>query len=134
MEQVTLLQDIGEQNMANGYLQFQVQTTTLDEFFKEQGWTKVDLIKMDIEGYEYYALEGMTELNRRNPKLEFFIEFGPTYIQRAGSSAEAFIATLKDLGFKTFYIIECPTPLRLDLLRELSNLLAMIPSDGSQML
>lgn len=126
-------QSIG-QSGDNDLDRFQVQTTTLDQFFQERGWPRVDVVKMDIEGHEQYALEGMTELNSRNPQLQLFLEIGTELLLRAGTSPEAFMATLKGLGFRKFFVTECPTPLRLDLPRELSKLLEMIPSDGSQML
>lgn len=116
------------------FYQFQVRTTTLDKFFKKQGWPKVDIIKMDIEGHEKYALEGMTELNRRNPQLQLFLEFGKELIEAAGTTAGALIATLRKMGFNSFYATECPEPRKLDLPEELPKLLKRVPENGSQML
>lgn len=43
------------------------KTTTLDYSVKEK---KVDFIKMDIEGEEYYALQGASELLRKSPYVK----------------------------------------------------------------
>ena len=45
---------------------------TLDTFASEQNLQRIDLIKIDVEGYEQYVFEGMTEvLKKFNPKIIF---------------------------------------------------------------
>jgi FkbM family methyltransferase len=83
-----------------------VETITLDEFFAAEGWPKVDIIKMDIEGAEKLALEGGRELIRRNPQLKMVMEFGPDVQAAAGVSPEELINTLLGVGFTQFSIIE----------------------------
>ncbi len=83
-----------------------VQTVTLDDFFAQEGWPPVDLVKMDIEGGEKAALEGMRELSRRNPQMQLIIEYSQENLLRAGTSREAFVAVLQELGFRRGYIIE----------------------------
>jgi len=51
---------------------FTVDTTTLDEILQD---TKVDILKMDIEGAEDLAFKGMTKALKNKPKL--FIEWHP---------------------------------------------------------
>ncbi|MDR2067508.1 MAG: FkbM family methyltransferase [Holosporaceae bacterium] len=47
-----------------------VEITTVDDFVKENGLTRVDFIKADIEGYERHMLEGAREtLKKFAPKL-----------------------------------------------------------------
>jgi FkbM family methyltransferase len=76
-----------------------VETTTLDAFFKEKGWPRVDVVKMDIEGAEKFALEGMQKLSERNETLKLFIEFAPPCQRAAGVKDEDFFTTLLTLGF-----------------------------------
>ena len=51
-----------------------VQTKTVDQFVKDQGITEVNLIRMDIEGYEIQALNGMKELLDSSTNLKLLIE------------------------------------------------------------
>jgi FkbM family methyltransferase len=50
--------------------EYEVDTTSIDEFVTEHGIERVDFIKMDIEGAERYALKGAIHTIRRHkPKL-----------------------------------------------------------------
>jgi FkbM family methyltransferase len=86
--------------------QITVETTTLDEFFSREGWPSVHFIKMDIEGAEKYALEGMRELSARNPQLKLIMEFGIDLARRSGYSGREVTNVLLELGFRTGYPLE----------------------------
>lgn len=78
-----------------------VNTTTLDAFFEARGWpSSVDVIKMDIEGAELHALEGMREFLSRMRQCALIIEFCPWILQTLGVAPEAFLARLGELGFQ----------------------------------
>jgi FkbM family methyltransferase len=49
----------------------QIETTTLDLFVQENNLERVDLIKMDVEGYEPFALHGMTQTIKRFEPIVF---------------------------------------------------------------
>lgn len=83
-----------------------VPTVTLDDFFRQEGWPSIDLIKMDIEGGEQAALGGMRELSRRNPHLQLIMEYDLANLRRAGAKRESMAALLGELGFRKGYIIE----------------------------
>ena len=83
-----------------------VRVTTLDDFLARAGWPAVDLIKMDIEGAEAAALEGMTELSRRNTSLRLIVEVLPRGLAAAGTSVGGLFAQLERLGFTRFSVIE----------------------------
>ena len=85
---------------------FEVQTITLDELFAREGWPRVDLIKMDIEGAEQAALVGMKELSRRNSEMRLIMELNFNGLRRAGATAESLATTLLELDFHNGYIIE----------------------------
>ena len=53
-----------------------VKQIPLDKFLKTP---KVDFIKLDIEGYEYFALKGMENIIKNN-SLWLFIEFSPQFM------------------------------------------------------
>jgi FkbM family methyltransferase len=63
------------ENSAWGYLEERVGITkviTLDEFVEEEKLLQVDLIKIDVEGFEDQVFEGMVNtLSRFNPKVIF---------------------------------------------------------------
>jgi FkbM family methyltransferase len=83
-----------------------VWATTLDAFFNNLGWPAIDLIKMDIEGAETAALQGMTELVRRNSRLRLIVEFNIEAIRRSGSSPAGFAEAMRRMGFERAYVIE----------------------------
>ncbi len=52
-----------------------VKSVSLDKYCKDNGIKTVDLIKMDIEGFEDKAYQGMRTIVSSSPNLTFFIEF-----------------------------------------------------------
>ena len=84
----------------------EVETVSLDDFFAAQGWPAVDVIKMDIEGGEPAALHGMSGLAHRSPRLQVVMEFNLPSLQRAGTSREALVDLLEQLGFRTGSVVE----------------------------
>jgi hypothetical protein len=66
----------------------------------------VDLVKMDVEGWEMRVLEGMLETIRRNPNLKIMTECYPNALQESGFSPEGFLEKLVDYGFKLYIIDE----------------------------
>jgi len=60
-----------------------VPTVVIDEYMKEQGLKKVDVIKMDIEGYEEKAYAGMRKTVKNSPNLKLFIEFSDSAYKNA---------------------------------------------------
>lgn len=81
----------------------QVASTTLD---RELGGRPVDVLKMDIEGGEPRALDGMTETIAASPDLVMFVECNPHALANSGSSALELIDRLRGLGFDVSEIDE----------------------------
>lgn len=66
--------------------------------------SRINLIRMDIEGYEVKALNGMINTLRLSPRLMLFIEFHPQYVKgMKGYSLESTLESLAGLGFKIVY-------------------------------
>lgn len=80
-----------------------VEVTSLDEFFKDKD-AKIDVIKMDIEGAEMSALEGMANIIRENENLKIITEFYPEALQISGCSPLSFLNKLVKYGFKLYLI------------------------------
>ncbi len=52
-----------------------VPTITIDEYCKKNKISQIDLIKMDIEGFEAKAYAGMKQMVKNSPEIVMFIEF-----------------------------------------------------------
>ena len=83
-----------------------VELDTLDNILEKYGSPQIDLIKIDIEGAETLALEGMKKTIIKNPELVLFTEFYPAAIKRLGHSPFKFLADLQGAGFSLFEIDE----------------------------
>jgi FkbM family methyltransferase len=95
----------------------QVELITIDEFLGDS--VQVDIVKMDIQGAELYALEGMERMIRfANRPLTMFVECWPQGLNMSGGSATLLVNRLKDLGFTTLIIDEhnrCLAPIDYDI-------------------
>ncbi len=74
-----------------------VPGVALDDVF-EPG-TKIDLLKMDIQGHEFQALTGARRILGENREINLILEFWPHGLREAGDSAEALVGLLKEEGF-----------------------------------
>jgi FkbM family methyltransferase len=90
-----------------------VETTSLDSFFKNRRWPRIDLIKMDIEGAEAKAIKGMNELVKRNPPVKLIVEFNLTTMEAARVTPKEFFLILQGTGFNVFRVIGCPNNLNI---------------------
>lgn len=86
------------ENTGAGAHDVEVDAITLDEFMATAGKPKVDLIKMDIEGAELAALEGMKETLEKTSRL--IVEFSPLSISGAHEKPEELLNKLSRLGFR----------------------------------
>jgi FkbM family methyltransferase len=92
-----------------------VGATSLDSFLATAGWPEVRLIKMDIEGSESAALEGMAELCSRQRRLSLITEVNRETMAWAGSKPEELLGQLHRLGFVKLFLLSPdgpPVPLR----------------------
>lgn len=90
-----------------------IESTTLDDYFRPG--ERVDLIKMDIQGFELHALRGAQRVLEDNPAVKLLLEFWPYGLKQAGGSAEAFVSFLADRDFSIFLprnsgLVRCDRP------------------------
>jgi len=82
-----------------------IKTISLDDFFKTRS-QKVDVIKIDVEGWEFEAFKGMTNLIKTNSTLKIFLEFNPYTLTRSATNIPEFINFLHSSGFIFYNINE----------------------------
>jgi FkbM family methyltransferase len=106
----TLTENLG----ASGYLLttagasgVDVECTTLDLFVKEMDVSRVDLIKVDIEGGEFNFLKGAVgTLERYSPIL--VVELRDALLKRSGSSVSEVVRFLNQLRYKVYSVDGTP--------------------------
>ena len=69
------------------------------ELFAREGLERADLVKMDIEGFEYEAIFGSRELFTGRRIRAFALELRPSRIQRRGLDPAAIASFLSGAGY-----------------------------------
>ncbi|MCW3102289.1 MAG: FkbM family methyltransferase protein [Bacteroidetes bacterium] len=74
----------------------------------------IDFIKIDIQGYEYFAFLGMQKLLHRNPDVKILSEFFPCGIKASGASVAEFFDFFAGKNFSVFMIEKNGSMRRMD--------------------
>lgn len=82
----------------------EVETVTLDEFL--EGKNPPDFIRMDVEGFEYFIIEGMQKTLNQNRNIKLYIEMHPSDMKQAGLKIETMLGKLFDAGLKPKYLVK----------------------------
>lgn len=88
-----------------------IQMMTLDHFVEENKISKIDWIKIDIEGYEHELLKGALKTIAKF-KPNFFLEICDQHLKHYNSSANKLVEAFEDMGYKVIHA---------DLNREISS-------------
>jgi len=79
-----------------------IQMTTVDKFCElNSGISKVDFIKIDVEGFELFVLQGARQVILRD-KPVVFLELNPFCLKRNRITANSLIELLLSYGYKLF--------------------------------
>ena len=78
--------------------QVEVKARPLDALLRDNKIDTVDLIKIDVQGYEPKVIAGLRETITASPNLTLLTEFWPQGIDEAGEDANEFLQTLRELG------------------------------------
>jgi FkbM family methyltransferase len=80
----------------------QIEMMALDDYFKPG--ERVDLIKIDIQGYELHALQGAKRILEENPEIKLLLEFWPYGLKQAGAEWGDLIEMLRGFGMDLMFI------------------------------
>ena len=97
--------------MQSGATDFiEIQTSTLDDFLV--GKQQPDIIRMDIEGFEYYVLDGMEKTLQNGKPFMMFMEVHPYQIYEKGLDYKKPLQKLFKYGFVPKYVVREYGPLK----------------------
>lgn len=74
---------------------------TIDHFCDKEGIENIDFIKLDVEGFELFVLNG-GEITIRRSKPVILIELNPKTLNRFGLASQDVIDKLADYGYSMF--------------------------------
>ena len=80
----------------------EVQVEQVDNIVAALGVTEVNLIKMDVQGYEAHVLAGMKSTIANSRDLVLLSEFWPDGLRRAGSDPSKYLSGLRELGLNLY--------------------------------
>jgi FkbM family methyltransferase len=78
---------------------YMVPVVTLDSFLMGKGWPDIDLMKIDVEGFEPNVLRGAEGALKRRSVKAIFIELNDVWLSRNSSSGGALHELLLNHGF-----------------------------------
>ncbi len=81
----------------------EMNVTSLDAYADANGLHAIDLLKIDIEGYEMQALLGAQRLLSQKRPMTVIIELNEETARMAGTSVQEEICFLEKLGFEGFW-------------------------------
>ena len=86
----------------NGRRALQIEMVALDDYFKPG--QRVDLLKLDIQGYELHALQGAKRIVTENREIKLLLEFWPYGLKQAGVNWGELIEMLEGFAMNVMFV------------------------------
>ncbi|OAI41156.1 hypothetical protein AYO40_03690 [Planctomycetaceae bacterium SCGC AG-212-D15] len=81
-----------------------VMVEPLDQVLARCEAPPIDLVKMDVQGYEHHVIQGMGRLLAADRPLTILTEYWPWGIEKAGGNPSEFIGALWAAGFQAHVV------------------------------
>ncbi len=99
-----LIFNAGDNHLAKGGSRLfrhavETEVVTVDHFLPG---LRPDLVKIDVQGWEFEVLKGMDAMVRSHPPVEIYLELWPQGLHRAGCTAGDLAHWLHDRGFHLY--------------------------------
>jgi len=91
------------ENINTPLLEEKILINTIDDCLKKLKIQKIDFLKMDTEGFEYYILNGAKNMLKTNPEIIIMMECTNLGTTRASTTQEEIFKLLKYFGLNIFY-------------------------------
>jgi len=79
-----------------------VPTVTLDDLVAREQIPPIDVMKIDIQGAEAFAFDGMRNALAASPRIRILMEFWPWGIRRSGRDPAELLRGFRELGFSIY--------------------------------
>ncbi len=85
---------------------YTVPCMTIDDYCARNNIVSVDVIKIDVEGFEPKVLLGAKSIIMNSPKVRVFVEFNPHSLRLVGLDPQAFFDAVESCGLKAISVID----------------------------
>ena len=82
----------------------EVEVVTLDKALGDK--TRLDVVKIDVEGAELDVLAGMAKLLKNNDDLAVVAEYGPSHLVRVAQTPKGWFKAFTEKGFTAYAVSE----------------------------
>lgn len=83
--------------------EIEVPNLVLDDYMATHGVSCVDLMKVDVEGWELHVLRGARSALRSGKVKSLYIEIATPHLRRAGTTAGEVLGRLEECGFDVYW-------------------------------
>jgi len=103
----------------------EVPVQRLDEYIqaKISSPERIRLIKIDVEGFEYSVLRGLSEFFRKTPSKPLIVcEVKPWELKKLGATPDDFEQYMREFGYRPYMITNDDTPISMSQLTDMEIL------------